>query len=159
MPPTLQAVFGRAAVQGSEPIQRRSSIEADGLPSGVLRGVTCGPAVVGGDDDTRSLAAASGAPSTVVVPDPMPMKAIPRHVLTEEDYTCAVSSLIERDFFPDLPHLRARLDLYRATEVGDEERARELRWELANMHRATPRPSAAATPQVRAPPEIGASFL
>lgn len=107
------------------------------------------------EDDARSVAAASAAPSSVVVPDPMPMKAIPSRVLSEEDYTETVSALIERDFFPDLPRLRVQHEIVGARAAGDRELAEDLRWKLANMHRATPASTPAASPGPGAPTARG----
>lgn len=78
----------------------------------------------------------------VVVPDPHPLRRIPAHVLQEEDYAEAVSAIIERDFFPDLPHLRLRRELLKAKIHGDMAQAQLLQQKLA----ALPRPTPASTP-------------
>eukprot|EP00440_Ansanella_granifera_P004763 gb/GFBE01005165.1/.p1 GENE.gb/GFBE01005165.1/~~gb/GFBE01005165.1/.p1 ORF type:complete len:571 (+),score=117.69 gb/GFBE01005165.1/:1-1713(+) len=80
----------------------------------------------------------------VVVPDPYPSRAIPARVLQEEDYAEAVSAIIERDFFPDLPQLRARHELLQAALMGDELLVQALEKRLAEMPRPTP--VSAATP-------------
>jgi hypothetical protein len=82
----------------------------------------------------------------VVVANPFPMKPIPSKVLTEDDYTDAVSHIIERDFFPDLAHLRIRHELLQARESGDWALAQDLQWKLVNLSRPTPLSSVAATP-------------
>jgi len=101
------------------------------------------------DDDEASVGASvapSSAPSSVFVPDPCPLKAIPGHVLQEEDYTTAVSELIERDFFPDLPTLRIKHEMMLAMENGQDDEARCLQEKLAQMSRPTPLSTVAATP-------------
>lgn len=87
--------------------------------------------------ETRSEAGVS-AVSSVVVADPRPSKAIPPNVLQEEVYTDAVSAIIERDFFPDLPQLRLRQALIAARSAGDQDRAEELLWQLLKGPRPTP---------------------
>lgn len=82
----------------------------------------------------------------VVVPEPFPMKPIPSKVLTEDDYTDAVSHIIERDFFPDLAHLRLKHELLQARKNGDLVAMQELQWKLINISRPTPLSSVAATP-------------
>lgn len=84
--------------------------------------------------------------SSVVVPHPHPSKRIPSKVLQEEDYTEAVGVLIERDFFPDLKHLRLRQEMILARKAGDDEKLDSLIWELANLPRATPAGTPAAMP-------------
>jgi len=101
--------------------------------------------------------APSDAPSSVFVPDPCPMKKIPENVLQEEDYSEAVSAIIERDFFPDLPHLRVKREMLLALAAGEEETARDLRWKLANMTRPTPLSELAGTPRATPRPTPGDS--
>lgn len=96
--------------------------------------------------------------------NPYPFKPIPPNVLQEEDYVDAVGAIIERDFFPDLPQLRARHELVSALRSGDLTAAHEAELKLAHLPRptpasaaspaATPRPpaSAAATPTTGACP-------
>lgn len=93
-----------------------------------------------------SVKSARSSRSVVVVPHPHPSKRIPSKVLQEEDYTDAVGTLIERDFFPDLKHLRLRHEMIAARQAGDDERLHSLIWELANLPRATPGGTPAATP-------------
>eukprot|EP00747_Dinoflagellata_sp_TGD_P182297 gnl/TRDRNA2_/TRDRNA2_36496_c0_seq1.p1 gnl/TRDRNA2_/TRDRNA2_36496_c0~~gnl/TRDRNA2_/TRDRNA2_36496_c0_seq1.p1 ORF type:complete len:616 (+),score=117.76 gnl/TRDRNA2_/TRDRNA2_36496_c0_seq1:95-1942(+) len=73
-----------------------------------------------------------------IPPNPFPQKRIPPKVLQEEDYAGAVSAIIERDFFPDLPSLRLRRELYIARRAGDLDAARDAEWKLANLPRPTP---------------------
>lgn len=76
-------------------------------------------------------------------------------MLQEDDFVDAVSHIIERDFFPDLPTLRARHELMQARQAGDEGRVQDAEWKLANLARptplstpgaSTPHPGPAATP-------------
>ena len=85
---------------------------------------------------------------------PYPSKAIPLRALEEEDYVEAVSCLIERDFFPDLPHLRARYELMQARLRGDNALARALEKKLLEMPRATPG-GTPHTPRPQTPLETG----
>ncbi|CAE7947247.1 Gm166 [Symbiodinium sp. KB8] len=73
------------------------------------------------------------------VRNPYPPNAVPARSLEEEDYVEAVSALIERDFFPDLPHLRARHELMQARLRGDNALARALEKKLLEMPRPTPK--------------------
>ncbi|KAD4178454.1 hypothetical protein E3N88_27045 [Mikania micrantha] len=40
-------------------------------------------------------------------------------VLDEDTYVAAIEKIIQRDFFPDVPKLRDRLDWLEATRTGD----------------------------------------
>lgn len=82
----------------------------------------------------------------IVVPNPYPSGKIPGRVLQEEDYAEAVSALIERDFYPDLPLLRASHALFKAEEAGDDRLADALAKQLGELPRATPMSLATATP-------------
>lgn len=48
----------------------------------------------------------------------------PPRVLDEDEYTMHLEEIIERDFFPELPRLKNRLDWLEATRSGDPERIR-----------------------------------
>ena len=88
----------------------------------------------------------------VKAPDPYPSRAIPLRALEEDDYVEAVSALIERDFFPDLPHLRARYELMQARLRGDNTLAKALEKKLLEL----PRPTPGGTPRIQTPqPEAG----
>ena len=61
-------------------------------------------------------------------------------------------ALIERDFFPDLPHLRARYELMQARLRGDNTLAKALEKKLLEL----PRPTPGGTPRIQTPvPEAG----
>lgn len=71
------------------------------------------------------MALASGAPPAVV--------------LEEDDFTGVLESIVERDFFPDLPRLRARLGWLAAARRGDGAGAAAAAAALAADHlRRTP---------------------
>ncbi|KAC9462862.1 hypothetical protein E3N88_45787 [Mikania micrantha] len=48
-----------------------------------------------------------------------PRKRNPSTVLDEDTYVAAIEKIIQRDFFPDVPKLRDRLDWLEATRTGD----------------------------------------
>eukprot|EP00929_Paragymnodinium_shiwhaense_P097454 TRINITY_DN59124_c2_g1_i1.p1 TRINITY_DN59124_c2_g1~~TRINITY_DN59124_c2_g1_i1.p1 ORF type:complete len:583 (+),score=129.57 TRINITY_DN59124_c2_g1_i1:119-1867(+) len=82
----------------------------------------------------------------VLAADPFPMKPIPSKVLSEEDYTEVLGTIIERDFYPDLPQLRARHELMKARQTGDPAAVQEALLKLAHMPRPTPASTPGATP-------------
>eukprot|EP00913_Durusdinium_trenchii_P016581 g15586.t1 len=91
------------------------------------------------DSQKDQVAKATAAADKIVrAPHPYPSKAIPLRALEEEDYAEAISALIERDFFPDLPHLRARYELMQARLRGDNALAKALEKKLLEMPRPTP---------------------
>ena len=73
-----------------------------------------------------------------VTKDPYPQKRIPSTHLKEDHYAEVVDSLIERDYFPDLPSLRLQHGLAVAERRGDHHAAAEFRHRLAAMTPATP---------------------
>ena len=62
----------------------------------------------------------------------------------------SAEALIERDFFPDLPHLRARYELMQARLRGDTALVRALEKKLLDMPRPTPGQTP-RTPQAETP--------
>jgi Nuclear protein Es2 len=52
-------------------------------------------------------------------------------VLPERDYTNALSHIIERDFYPDLPRLQQQLRYLEAVESGDQARIAQIEAEVA----------------------------
>ena len=78
------------------------------------------------------------------VKDPFPQKAIPSSHIREDHYVEVVDSLIERDYFPDLPTLRLEHALILAERRGDTQAASQFRNRLAAMTPVTP--LAAMTP-------------
>lgn len=133
--------------QGVAPPTLRSALHGKKLPP-TLRAdeIVLSSSKSQAEDDSLSIVAPSEAASTVVVPDPIPMKRIPPNVLREDDYADAVSELIERDFFPDLPLLRLKSELYKALVNGDEDQVLNLQWQLANLQRPTPASTPLASP-------------
>eukprot|EP00438_Fugacium_kawagutii_P007860 Skav210125 [mRNA] locus=scaffold2194:318535:320046:+ [translate_table: standard] len=104
-------------------------------------------------DKASRIVISSDGKKIVKAPDPYPSsKAIPLRALEEDDYVEAVSALIERDFFPDLPHLRARYELMQARLRGDNALAKALEKKLRCE---LPRPTPGATPRPAEPEAIG----
>jgi len=66
-------------------------------------------------------------------PDPYPMLAIPSTILAEHDYVDAVSTIIERDYFPDLKRLRAEDNLLDAQNANDLAKVARYESELENI--------------------------
>lgn len=103
-------------------------------------------------EDEKSLLAEAGPKRDkkgrilAVAPEAHPVKPGPPNVLSEEDYSEVVGQIIERDFFPDLPQLRARQDLIRAHRSGDIAMVREAEQRLLNLPRPTPGGTPGATP-------------
>jgi vacuolar-type H+-ATPase catalytic subunit A/Vma1 len=58
-------------------------------------------------------------------------------VLAEDLYGAAVSKLIERDFFPDLPVLRMKAELREAVQSGNRAKILELQSELSRISKSS----------------------
>lgn len=83
----------------------------------------------------------------VQVEDPYaPRKLKQSRILNEEDYVEALSSIIERDFYPDLPSLRYKHAIMEAQNAGDEQLVDELSRKLDALARPTPVTQAGGTP-------------
>lgn len=78
---------------------------------------------------------------------PGPRLALHQKALEEDTYNDALKSIIERDFFPEVPFLRARQELDEATKSRDPQRIQEA---LANFRRCamTPGGGSLRTPRV-----------
>eukprot|EP00004_Rigifila_ramosa_P022645 TRINITY_DN6212_c0_g1_i1.p1 TRINITY_DN6212_c0_g1~~TRINITY_DN6212_c0_g1_i1.p1 ORF type:complete len:514 (+),score=109.02 TRINITY_DN6212_c0_g1_i1:63-1604(+) len=62
----------------------------------------------------------------------------PRHVMEEDDFEDAVNAIIQRDFFPDLPRLRAERDFLAAQSSGNPQLVAEA---LQRLQEAAATPS------------------
>lgn len=59
-----------------------------------------------------------------------PRKRASSTVLDEDTYVAAIEKIIERDFFPDIPKLRDRLDWLEATRTGDPMQIRDAQLKI-----------------------------
>ncbi|KAJ9560866.1 hypothetical protein OSB04_006026, partial [Centaurea solstitialis] len=59
-----------------------------------------------------------------------PRKRASSTVLDEDAYVAAIEKIIERDFFPDIPKLRDRLDWLEATRTGDPMQIRDAQLKI-----------------------------
>jgi hypothetical protein len=71
-----------------------------------------------------------------------------QRVLDEDEWTMCLEDIVERDYFPDLPRLKNRLDWLEATRSGDPEqiRAAQLRIQARGVARLCARGDAQHTP-------------
>lgn len=69
----------------------------------------------------QSMALQKRTSQTALMPPPPPPKRLkrPPKTLTEEDYTSAISTIIERDFYPDLSEMRLQSKYLDAVEEGN----------------------------------------
>ena len=99
------------------------------------------------NDDVRSIAGSSAgsvcqsivvAPPTCLKefkapaprPSTTPRVALKQTPLTEEVYTAALQRIVERDYFPELPYLRAKQAFDEAIQTRDPQRIRAAHAEL-----------------------------
>uniref|UniRef100_A0A0G4FJB8 Uncharacterized protein n=1 Tax=Chromera velia CCMP2878 TaxID=1169474 RepID=A0A0G4FJB8_9ALVE len=89
----------------------------------------------------------------VAVPDPYPRTRAPPRVMYEEDYVGMLDEIIERDYFPDLPRLRAFNDFAEASRKKDTAKMLEAQARLliastpAGTEKGTPARSASSAVQ------------
>ncbi|CAO2814249.1 unnamed protein product [Amaranthus hypochondriacus] len=58
-------------------------------------------------------------------------------VLDEDSYVAAIEKIIERDFFPDIPKLRDRLDWLEAVKTRDPVQIRDAQLKILERHRGS----------------------
>lgn len=134
MPGVLSAVAPATAMPVAA---SRSGLKATAAVASTISAIIA-TAPKGIEVEDQTTVAAESQVQKVVVCDPFPLRRIPSRVLREEDYTEAVSAIIERDFFPDLAHLRVRREILLAKVLGDEAQVQALEWKLINLPRPTP---------------------
>jgi protein DGCR14 len=64
-----------------------------------------------------------------------------RTVLKEEKYLDQLETIIQRDYYPDVPKLRAQLEYANAVDVNDVAKIRELQLRYSTMKRTDRRTS------------------
>lgn len=82
--------------------------------------------------------------AVVSASNPCISKRPPKTALDEDEFTDALTTIVRRDFFPDVPKLEAQLEFIEASETNDYERLRAISERFPTVQR-TPQP-AAATP-------------
>src|SRR5436190_2367071 len=73
------------------------------------------------DISIQSMALQKRNADSALMPPPPPPKRLkrPPKTLTEEDYTSAITTIIERDFYPNLPEMRNQTRYLDAVEEGN----------------------------------------
>lgn len=82
----------------------------------------------------------SSSSRALVVPEPVNLKqrARPKETVLDEDtYIDSLSTIIKRDFYPDLPKLEAQLEWMEAERVNDVDKMRELQQRMLSSRRPT----------------------
>ncbi|KAL8533897.1 hypothetical protein ACS0TY_010071 [Phlomoides rotata] len=80
-------------------------------------------------------------------------------VLDEDTYVAAIEKIIERDFFPDIPKLRDRLDWLQAVRTRDPVHIRDAQLKILERRRERKSGDATADASLRSTVTPGSSFL
>ena len=111
---------------------------------------------VAGDDSQSVVGSVVVAPPTCLkefkaprpLPSSTPRVALKQTPLAEDVYTAALQRIVERDYFPELPYLRAKQALDDAIQTRDPQRIRVAYAELRKCSR-TPTGRKLGTPSRR----------
>ncbi|GAA0168649.1 hypothetical protein LIER_23319 [Lithospermum erythrorhizon] len=78
-------------------------------------------------------------------PNPTSLPKKQSTVLDEDTYVAAIEKIIERDFFPDIPKLRDRLDWLEAVRSRDPLQIRDAQLKILERRRAIKKPSSSSS--------------
>ncbi|KAG9145464.1 hypothetical protein Leryth_021454 [Lithospermum erythrorhizon] len=78
-------------------------------------------------------------------PNPTSLPKKQSTVLDEDTYVAAIEKIIERDFFPDIPKLRDRLDWLEAVRSHDPLQIRDAQLKILERRRAIKKPSSSSS--------------
>lgn len=84
------------------------------------------------NDNSTAITTTTPTPTTPSVRKPKRPK-----VLDEDTYVAAIEKIIERDFFPDIPKLRDRLDWLEAVRSGDPIQIRDAQLKILERRRGS----------------------